>query len=86
MKLNPATFRTKLMELLFADALRLQGGTSYQEAALLGASMLEAGKRCPRWIASPLVPRAFQDAYGAAGMLLPRAEIEAVFNSCIEGE
>lgn len=86
MKLDPSKFREKLAEALLRKALNAEDGSTQQDAFLLGASRLEQGKFCPRWIASPVVSLAWQDAYGSLGMLLQRSEIEAIFNTCIEGE
>jgi hypothetical protein len=88
MKLNPEMFAIKLRDLLFNEAVLSPEGSSRQAQCFLGASLLEQGKKCPRWIATYFAPRAWQDAYGAAAILngMNRIEIEAIFNSCIEEE
>jgi hypothetical protein len=86
MKLNPATFREKLQACLWEAAQAAQEGSARQAQYLLGASLLEQGRNCPDWIADGFVPRAWQDAYGAAAMLngMSRIEIESIYSTCID--
>lgn len=78
MKLNPDAFRRTLAERLFERATRYAEGSHQQDAALLGASLLERGEPCPRWIAADFGAVATQDAYGMAYIDHPE-EVRAIW-------
>lgn len=74
-KINPDTFKVALIRNLMEAAARDHRRC---DGYLLAAAALERGERAPEWTVREFTARSWQDAYGAAGMILPDAEIRSV--------